>query len=110
MESPKPKTTVKKVKVADGAEVATKSPVWHDVYWVMCETGDSLLRSLLKREDIPEDAKEILRAVVCLKDSKELFFADGKSLTPASALFWMEELQKWSSRYTEELVESTDFD
>lgn len=111
MESPKPKTTVKrKSKVVDGGQAAAKCPEWYDVYWVMSETGDSLLRSLLKRDDIPEDAKEILKAVACLKESRDLFFAEGKSLTPYSALFWMEELKKWAKNNSEELVESENFD
>jgi hypothetical protein len=111
MESPKPKTTVKrKTKAVDGGQVAAKCPEWYDVYWVMSEAGDSLLQSLTKRDDIPEDAKDIIKAVACLKESRDLFFAEGKSLTPYSALFWMEELKKWASRNSAELVESSEFD
>lgn len=95
-----PRTTVvkKKVTLVDGAAAAAASPQWHDVYYVMNRASEKLLKSLLKRDDIPPDAKEIIEAVACMKESKELFFAEGGSLTAASALMWMGELREWAAK------------
>jgi len=88
----------KKVLLVDGAAAATTSPQWHDVYYVMNRASEKLLKSLLKRDDIPPDAKDIIEAVACMKESKELFFAEGGSLTAASALMWMGELSEWAAK------------
>ncbi len=71
-------------------------PTWYNLYRVLADTGDKLLESLTQRSDIPEDAKSILRAVLCLRESKDLFFATGGRLTPKTALMWADELVKWT--------------
>ena len=73
------------------------NPEWYDLYRVMADTGDSLIKSLLIRDDIPKDALRLLEAVLCLRESKDLFFAQGERLTPASALFWIDELKEWAA-------------
>lgn len=83
-------------KPNDAGKVQSKTPEWYDLYQVMNNAGSSLLKSLTLRDDIPADAKAILECVMCLRESKELFFAEGGSLTPYSALFWTDELQKWT--------------
>ena len=88
-------TTVPK----SGAEM---DPTWYSLYRVMAATGDRLLESLVARKDIPLDAIKILQAVLCLRESKDLFFAEGGRLTPSSALLWVEELQKWVAEVEKE--------
>jgi hypothetical protein len=83
-------------KPNDGGKIQSKTPEWYDLYQVMQNAGSSLLKSLMLRDDIPADAKSILECVMCLRESKELFFAEGGSLTPYSALFWTDELKKWA--------------
>jgi len=91
-------------KPLSGKDIATKEPKWHELHWVLSETADHLVRSLLAREDIPTDAKDLLRGVLVLRESKELFYAEGNSVTPFSAMMWAEELGKWS-KYNTPLVE-----
>ena len=71
-------------------------PKWDDLYWIMQNTGEHLLRHLSRRVDIPEDAQDIIKAVIALQESRECFFADSGHLTEASALFWIEKLQNYS--------------
>ena len=94
----------KEKKPLSGKDIATKEPKWHDLHWVLSETGDHILRSVLARKDIPLDAKELLNGVLVLREAKELFYAEGASVTPFSAMFWAEELSKWS-KYNTPLVE-----
>lgn len=87
----------KKSEPKSGADVATTDPTWYSLYRVMASTGDRLLESLVARKDIPLDAVKIIQAVLCLRESKDLFFAEGNHLTPSSALLWVEELQRWAA-------------
>ena len=95
LKNPKPSPGSKKnPKPSPGSNM---NPEWYDLYRVMADTGDSLIKSLLIRDDIPKDALRLLEAVLCLRESKDLFFAQGERLTPASALFWIDELKEWAA-------------
>ncbi len=89
-----------KKKPVSGKEIASKDPKWHELHWVLSETGDHLLRSLLERKDIPLDARDILKGILVLREAKELFYAEGKCVTPFSAMMWAEELSKWANLNT----------
>jgi hypothetical protein len=89
--SKKVKLPVEKVKDTKAREVQ-----WYDLHYCLSEAGDHLVRSLIKREDIPEDAKDILRGILSLRETRDLLIAEGGRLTPASAMFWAEELRAWS--------------
>ena len=88
------KNAAKNPKPTPGSKM---NPEWYALYRVMADTGDSLIKSLLIRDDIPKDALRLLEAVLCLRESKDLFFAEGERLTPASALFWIDELRTWAA-------------
>jgi len=90
-----PKPAAKNPKPTPGSKI---NPEWYALYRVMADTGDSLIKSLLIRDDIPKDALRLLEAVLCLRESKDLFFAQGERLTPASALFWVDELKEWAAK------------
>jgi len=87
---------VKEVKDQDGAEMAATNPNWYQLYVTLAQASENLMLALVTRTDIPEDAKHILRGCICLRDTGDLFFAEGKRLTPATAKFWSDELKKWS--------------
>lgn len=91
------KANPKVEKPNDGAKVNTKTPDWYSLYTVLNDAGAAFLRSLTLREDIPEDAREIIRGVMCLRETKEMFFAEGERMKPVTALFWASELQKWAA-------------
>lgn len=90
----------KEKKPVSGKEIASKDPKWHQLHWVLSETGDHLLRSVLERKDIPLDVKDILKGVLVLREAKELFYAEGNCVTPFSAMMWAEELSKWANLNT----------
>lgn len=87
---------VKEVKDQDGADMAATTPNWYQLYVTLAQASENLMLALVTRADIPEDAKHILRGCICLRDTGDLFFAEGKRLTPATAKFWSDELKKWS--------------
>ena len=96
VESPKPKISVKKsVKPVTAANMAKDKPEWWKLYLILSDSGDAILQSLRKREDIPEDAQELLKAVLLLRELRTMCFCEGESLSPASALFWAQELSDW---------------
>jgi hypothetical protein len=92
---PKIKNAAKNPKATPGSKM---DPEWYAFYRVLADTGDSLLKSLLSRSDIPTDALRLIEAVLCLRESKDLFFAQGERLTPAAALFWADELNEWANK------------
>lgn len=96
----KPARKAKKVKEVkepdDGAKLASVQPNWYQLYITLAQASESLMMGLAQREDIPEDARHILKGCICLRDTGDLFFAEGKRLSPATALFWADELKKWS--------------
>lgn len=84
-------------KILSGAEAAVKTPQWHDLFWVLSETADHLLRGVIRREDVPADVRDVLKGVLCLRETKELFYAEGDRISPFSAMLWSEELAKWAA-------------
>lgn len=95
-EAPTPTPKPRKVRVAKKTEPAKPipEPTWKDLYWILAITGEHLLKGLTKRSDIPEDAQEIIHAVISLIDTRECFFAESDDLTPARALFWADKITK----------------
>ena len=85
------------VKTKKSVKIVEKAPKWQDLHWTLTETADHLLKSLLNRKDIPCDAMEIIRGVLCLRETKELFYAEGDKISPFSCEIWAEELKKWAS-------------
>ena len=88
----------KEEKPNDGAKVNTKTPDWYSLYVVLNDSAACFLRSLTLRDDIPEDAKAIIQGVMCLRETKEMFFAEGERMKPVTALFWADELKKWAAK------------
>ena len=95
VESPKPKISRKKTSPT-AAEVATKQPEWFSLYEIMAKTSDKLINTIILRTDIPEDAKELLRAALTIREVRELCWAEGGRLTPKTACFWAGELAEWA--------------
>ena len=94
---PKPtkKSVKKSVKLVTAANMARDKPEWWRLYLLLSDSGDAILQSLRKRDDIPQDAQELLKAVLLLRELRTMCFCEGESLTPASALFWAQELSDW---------------
>jgi hypothetical protein len=86
----------KKVKLPVEKVAKAREVQWYDLHYCLSEAGDHLVRSLIKREDIPDDAKDILKGILSLRETRDLILAEGGRLTPASAMFWAEELKSWS--------------
>lgn len=91
-----PPRKAKEPKPADAVDLKAKDPRWYDLFCILSDSADHLISSLLSRDDIPEDAKDLLRGVLVLRESRHLFLSQGDTLTPAASLFLSEELQKWS--------------
>jgi hypothetical protein len=72
-------------------------PAWYSLYRVLADTGDALLLSLTLRKDMPPDAVQIIKATLCMRESKDLFFAQGGRLSVESAEFFIEELKLWAA-------------
>jgi short subunit dehydrogenase-like uncharacterized protein len=92
----KVKLPVEKAKKPIDKKEEKKEVNWYDLHFCLSEAGDHLVRSLCKREDIPDDAKDILKGILSLRETRDLILAEGGRLTPASAMFWAEELKSWS--------------
>ena len=75
----------------------SKDPLWYDLYYVLSETGDHMLKSLIHRPDVALDVKDTLRGVLALRESRDLFHVEGTKLSAASALYWSEELRLWAN-------------
>jgi hypothetical protein len=75
-----------------------KEPTWYELHYILSEVGNRLLKSLTKREDMPPDVTDLLEGILALREAKDLFYAEKTKLTPFTALFWAEELQKWAAK------------
>ena len=75
-----------------------KEPTWYELHYVLSQVSDRLLKSLIKRTDLPADVADLLEGILALRDAKDLFYAEKERLTPFTALFWAEELQKWAAK------------
>lgn len=96
---------VKKVVKKKAKEPTKKAeePKWEDLFWTLAHTSEHLLRSLSKREDVPDDARDIIKAVLCLRETKEMFFADNNRLSAECALFWSDTLKQYNLDMTKKL-------
>ena len=81
---------------APAAEVATKKPDWFELYRIMAEASDKIIKSVIKREDVPKDVRELLYAALTIREVREMCWAEGESLTPQTAFFWARELSDWT--------------
>ena len=105
---PQPSTTVKKRKVTikkdpkpqpkEAKEMIKENPSWFVLYGHLQRASNEFLSSLTQREDIPADARSIIKGVLALRDSQEMFFVEGKDLTEESAIFWSDALIEWTKR------------
>lgn len=87
----KPRTPKeKKVKVEE------PKVKWEDLYFTLSQAGTSFLYSLARREDIPQDARHIIRGVIELRDINDGCVVEGGGLTPEKALWWADALKEWA--------------
>jgi hypothetical protein len=100
------KAEVKEVK----AEVKEKKkqvkkeevkPKWEDLYFLLSQTGTSFLRSLVKRDDIPDDAKHLLHGVIGLADVCDCCIVDQQQLTIEKMMFWSDALKELAGKKVE---------
>ena len=96
--APKKVTFPKEEKANDGADMCMKNPEWYELYVHMNDAANNFLKSLTNRQDIPDDAKDVIRGVLCLRDTHDMFFVDGSSLTAKSALFWSDALIEFAKK------------
>jgi len=97
-----PKTT-KKVRVVKPKAVKPKAedtlePKWSDLYFVLSDASECFLRHITRRDDVPEDVLDIIRGVIALRETRDMFVAEGERLTKKSALFWSDRLKEWASK------------
>jgi len=92
-----PSTSKKQTKPKDGAKMAEKDPKWHALYLSLAEAAAHLTRGLINRTDLPADVIDVLKGILVLRETKDLFFAEGESLNPTSAMVWVEDLDAWAA-------------
>lgn len=96
----------RKTKVSStAAEVAVNKPEWFELYRIMADTSDRIIKGVIKREDIPEDAKELLIAALTIREVREMCWAEGGNLSPTTACFWAKELSEWAAGGVLEVVD-----
>lgn len=98
-----PKTTKKVRVIKPKAKIVVKvkeepEPKWSDLYFVLSDASDCFLRHITRRDDVPEDVIDIIRGVIALRESRDMFVAEGDKLTKKSALFWSDRLKEWASK------------
>ena len=71
---------------------------WEDLYFIISSAGTVFLRSLSRREDIPDDARDIIRGVIELRDINDGCVVEGGGLTPEKALWWAGALKEWAEK------------
>ena len=81
---------------AQAAVVATKKPEWFELYRIMADASDKLIRSVMKREDVPKDVRDLLYAALTIREVREMCWAEGDRLSPTTAVFWAKELSDWA--------------
>ena len=70
---------------------------WNDLFFILSQAGQTFLRSLTKRDDIPDDAKDIIRGVIAIGDVADGCVAEGEHFSPDKALFWADTLREWAT-------------
>jgi hypothetical protein len=81
---------------AAAAEVATKKPDWFELYRIMADASDKIIKSVIKRDDVPKDVRDLLYAALTLREVREMCWAEGDRLSPTTAVFWAKELCEWT--------------
>jgi hypothetical protein len=76
-------------------------PKWEDLYFLLSQTGTSFLRSLVKRDDIPDDAKHLLHGVIGLADVCDCCIVDQQQLTIEKMMFWSDALKELAGKKVE---------
>jgi len=89
------KTKVKEPKVKEPKVKDEPEPKWSDLYFVLSDAGDCFLRHIVKRNDVPEDVIELIRGVLALRETRDMFVAEGDRLTKETAMFWSDRLKGW---------------
>lgn len=83
---------------AQKRKTVEKEPTWYELHYILNDVGNRLLKSLVKRTDLPADVADLLEGILALREAKDLFYAEKERLTPFTALFWAEKLQDWASK------------
>ena len=73
---------------------------WNDLFFILSQAGQTFLRSLTKRDDIPEDAIDIIRGVIAIGEVADGCVAEGEAFTPVRALWWADTLKLWATNKT----------
>jgi len=105
---PKEKAEVKaEVKEVQVKEVKEKKkqvkqekvePKWEDLYFLLSQASASFLRSLARRDDIPDDAKLVLHGVIGLADVCDGCIVERERLTVEKMLFWSDSLKELAGK------------
>lgn len=78
-------------------EIEVPKVKWEDMFFILSQAGQSFLRSLSRRDDIPDDARDIIRGVISLGDIQDGCVVEQLQLTPEKALWWSDELKEWAT-------------
>ena len=73
-------------------------PKWEDLYLLLSQASICFLRSVVRRDDIPDDVKHILHGVISLGDVSDYCILEQHHLTTEKALFWADELKAWAEK------------
>lgn len=87
----------KEKKIEEPEEQKVK---WEDLFFILSQAGTSFLYSLARRDDIPDDARHIIRGVIELRDISDGCVVEADRLTPEKALWWADELKQWATPKT----------
>jgi len=96
-EEPAKKKEVKERKKKE-VEAPKAQPKWQDLYFHLSQAGVCFLRSLARRDDLPEDAKHILHGVIALGDACDGCVVEENNLTVEKALFWADALKEFAEK------------
>jgi hypothetical protein len=97
-EKPVKPSTKKSVKKQPDVEQGIK---WNDLYFIISQAGVCFLRSLSRRDDIPDDALDIIRGVITLNTIQDGCVVEDDRLTAEKALWWADELKQWATNQTQ---------
>jgi hypothetical protein len=103
-----PKEVKEEVKEVQVKEVKEKKkqvkkeekvePKWEDLYFLLSQASASFLRSLARRDDIPDDAKLVLHGVIGLADVCDGCIVERERLTVEKMLFWSDSLKELAGK------------
>jgi hypothetical protein len=96
---PEEKTKVKRqVKKQVKIQEEALEPKWSDLYFILSDASECFLRHITRRNDVPEDVIDIIRGVIALRETRDMFVVEGDRLTKKTALFWSDRLKEWASK------------